>query len=90
MHELHWLSVKQRVHFKVLFIAFKAIHRLVSLNSQDRYNLRSSGGIVLATPTIKTKVALGNEHFQVAAPQLWNALPRELREISDTNILSAI
>ena len=41
---------------------------------------------MLATPTIKTKVTLGDRTFHVAAPKLWNALPRELREISDTNI----
>ena len=41
---------------------------------------------MLATPTVKTKVTLGDRSFQVAAPKLWNALPRELREISDTNI----
>ena len=41
---------------------------------------------MLATPTIKTKVNLGDRSFQVAARNLWNALPRELHEISDTKI----
>ena len=43
------------------------------------------GGIVL-TPTIIIKVTLGNRSFQAAARNLLNALPRKLREISDTKI----
>ena len=51
------------------------------LKSQGAYNLRSSGGILLASPTFRTKATLGDRSFQVAASKLWNALPRELREI---------
>ena len=89
MYELHWLPLKQRIHFKILLFAFKAIHGkapsyiqdLVSLKLHGAYNLRSSGGILLASPTFTTKVTLGDRYFQVAAPKLWNALPRELRDI---------
>ena len=31
--------------------------------------------------TFRTKITLGDRSFQVAAPKLWNALPRELRNI---------
>ena len=89
MYELHWLPLKQRIHFKILLFAFKAIHgiaptyiqNLVSLKSQGTYNLRSSGEILLASSTFRTKVTLGDRSFQVAAPKLWNAFPRELRDI---------
>ena len=89
MYELHWLPLKQRIHFKILLFAFKTIHgiattyiqKLVSLKSQGAYNLPSSGGILLALPTFRTKVTLGDRSFQVAAPKLWYALPRELRDI---------
>ena len=57
-------------------IAPTYIQNLVSLKSQGTYNLRSSGGILLASPTFRTKVTLGDRSFQVAAPKLWNALPR--------------
>ena len=53
---------------------------VVSLESQGQYSLRTSGGILLASPTIRTKVTLGNRSFQVATPKLWNALPRQLRD----------
>ena len=89
MYELHWLLLKQRIHFKILLFAFKAIHgiaptyiqNLVSLKSQGTYNLRSSCGILLASSTFRTKVTLGDRSFQVAVPKLWNALLRELYDI---------
>ena len=79
MYELHWRPLKQRIHFKILLFAIKAIHgiapaytqNLVSLKSQGVYNLRSSGGILLALSTFRTKVTLGVRSFQVAAPKLW-------------------
>ena len=81
----------QRFHFKIFLFAFKAIHgiapiyiqNLVSLKSQGAYNLRSSGGILLPSSTFRTKITLGDRSFQVAAPRLWNALLRELCDISN-------
>ena len=43
-------------------------------------------GILLSPSIIKTRKTLGDRAFQVAAPQLWNALPLELRQ--NTNISS--
>ena len=71
MYELHWLPLKQRIHFKILLFAFKAIHgiaptyiqNLVSLKSQGTYNLRSSSGILLAALTFRTKVTLKLTYF---------------------------
>ena len=91
MSRLHWLPLKQRIHFKILLFVFKAIHgvaptyvqNLVSLKSQGTYNLRSSGGILLASSTFRSTVTLSDRSFQVAAPKLWNALPRELRDIAN-------
>ena len=67
MYELHWLPLKQRIYFKILLFTFKAIHgiaptyiqNLVSLKSQGTYNVKSSGGILLASSTFRTKVTLG-------------------------------
>ena len=79
MCELHWLPLKQRIHFKILLFAFKAIHgiaptyiqNLVSLKSQGAYKPKSSGGILLALSTFRTKVTLGDRSFQAAGPKLW-------------------
>ena len=92
---LHWLPVRQRISFKILLFVFKAIHgfaptylrELVSIKRSGNYNLRSSSdGLLLATPTYRSRVTLGDRSFQVAAPALWNVLPREIRSITDLGI----
>ena len=55
---------------------------LVSLKLQGEYNLRSSGGILLASPTFRTEVTLDDRSVQEAAPKFWNVLPGELCNIS--------
>ena len=47
----------------------------------SKYNLRSSrDGTLLSFPNIKPKATLGEGAFVFAAPKLWNALPRFIRE----------
>ena len=95
LYELHWLPVRQRISFKILLFVFKAIHgfaptylrELVSIKRSGNYNLRSSSdGLLLATPTYRSRVTLGDRSFQVAAPALWNVLLREIRSITDLGI----
>ena len=93
--ELHWLPVRQRISFKILLFVFKAIHgfaptylrELVSIKRSVNYNLRSSSdGLLLATPSYRSRVTLGDRSFQVAAPALWNILLGEIRSITDLGI----
>ena len=85
------LSPVESKSWVILLFAFKDIHgvaptyiqNLVSLTSQGTYNLRSSGGILLASSTFRSKVTLGDRSFQVAALKLWNALLRELGDIAN-------
>ena len=95
LYELHWLPVRQRISFKILLFVFKAIHgfaltylrELVSIKRSGNYNLRfSSDGLLLATPTYRSRFTLGDRSFHVAAPALWNVLPREIRSITDLGI----
>ena len=94
LRELHWLPIRQRINFKIISFAFKAIHgiaapyisELISIKAQSAYSLRSANGILLSPCIIKTRKTLGDRAFQVAAPQLWNALPLELCQ--NTNISS--
>ena len=39
--------------------------------------------LLLAPPSFKTKVTLGDRAFKVAAPKLWNSLPNHRHAISD-------
>ena len=58
LYDLHWLPVRARIHFKILVLTFKAIHRLappyisdlISVRSNSSYNLRSNGSLLLEPP----------------------------------------
>ena len=66
------MPVKFRIEFKILLIVFKIF---------SKYNLRSSNdSTLLSYPNIKPKATLGERAFVFAAPKLWNALPRLIRE----------
>ena len=83
LYELHWLPVPARVHFKILLLAFKAIHglapeyisNLLVIKRKSSDNLRSNSGILLEPPRGKMLATLGERAFQAAAPHLWNELP---------------
>ena len=92
---LHWLPVKARIQFKILLITFKAIHGLAPKYLRDLltlksslYNLRSSGSILLFMQAVQSKT-LGDRASMVAAPRLWNSLPKELRTITNVNSFKA-
>ena len=81
--------------FRFYYLLFKAIHgfaptylrELVSIKRSGNYNLRSStDGLLLAMPTYRSRVTLGDRSFQVAALALWNVLPRETCSITDLGI----
>ena len=86
LYSLHWLPVKQRIHFKLLLITFKAIHGLapkyisdlITINKGTRYKLRSNDqGLKLALPRVKTLTTLGPglsvllpQHYGTTSPNL--------------------
>ena len=94
LYELHWLPVSARIHFKILLLAFKAIHgiapayisNLLVIKRKSSYNLRSNSGILLEPPRGKMLGTLGERAFQAAAPHLWNELPLQLRNIGSVEI----
>ena len=94
LYELHWLPVLARIHFKILLLAFKAIHglapayisNLLVIKRKSSYNIRSNSGILLEPPRGKMLATLDERAFQAAAPQLWNELPLQLRTIGSVEI----
>ena len=82
---LHWLPVRERIMFKVLLLTFKTIHgmapeymnMLIRPHRHPR-SLRSGNKYLLHVPKSRM-VNYGDRSFSVAAPQLWNALPWDLR-----------
>ena len=90
LRQLHWLPIKYRIKFKVLFIVYKALHNMAPQYIKDmlvqrtneRYSLRSGMEVTLIVPRFKC-VTLGRRAFAVNAPILWNSLPRDLRSINN-------
>ena len=72
LYELHWLPVPARIHFKILLLAFKAIHglapayisNLLVIKRKSSYNLRSNSGILLEPPRGKMWQPWVNVHFR--------------------------
>ena len=90
--ELHWLPVRSRIHYKIILITFKILHGLspnylsdlISIQQPSSYYLgRNDNGRLLERPSAKTKKTLADRAFQVAAPFLWNKLPRSAREATN-------
>ena len=89
LYNLHWLPVTFRIEFKILLLIFKAIkgfapgyiNELINIKNEGIYRLRSnSSGILLQYVKFKTYKTLGDRSFMVAAPNLWNNLPLEIRK----------
>ena len=72
LKELHWLSVKFRIEFKITILTFQAIHglapkylcELVRIKERSTYHLRSNEKIILVQPPEKSLTRLGDRAFQ--------------------------
>ena len=81
--QLHWLPIHQRIDFKLAKLAFLARSSATSsyLNSSvARYlpsrTLRPQNTCLLAVP--RTTTFFGSRAFRVAAPTVFNSLPRNI------------
>uniref|UniRef100_A0A3Q3K5R8 Reverse transcriptase domain-containing protein n=1 Tax=Monopterus albus TaxID=43700 RepID=A0A3Q3K5R8_MONAL len=86
---LHWLPMKWRVQFKIVLYVFKALYGLAPAYLSDllsrylpRRSLRSSAHLALVVPSSRYK-KWGGRAFAVYGPVLWNALPLDLRSITE-------
>ena len=90
---LHWLPIRQRVTYKIALTVFKCLHvenfpsylkELVTPYEPSR-SLRSGSQFKLAKPFKKLET-FGKKSFHHAAPEVWNALPLELRSCTSLSI----
>ena len=89
LRQLHWLPVRERVHFKVLMMAFKCIQGLVPdylssclpLHHSSRTGLRSGSDNTLLKdcPPVNSLIISHRRTFSYAVPHYWNDLPRNIR-----------
>ena len=94
LNDLHWLPVQERISYKIALFVYKCLNSLCPqyithlITSQHNYNctigesrsrLRSSDDLTtLYVPRCKRRA--GDCAFTYAAPHVWNALPRNIRE----------
>ena len=88
INDLHWLSVQNRITFKLLTLVYKSItdsaplylSELIHLYSPTRTLRSASNKRLLQVP--RTRTSSGDKGFYAAAAQLWNNLPYSIRHSS--------
>ena len=93
LFSLHWLPIKARISFKILFLTYKILNGLAPGNLSDlispykpnRRNLRSAEKNLLAVSRTRFKT-FGNRSFPVASPVLWNTIPLAIKNSSTISI----
>lgn len=83
---LGWLTIRDRVDFKMLVYAYKCLNglapsylsELLEVHKPSRSLRSAEKGIVLSVPRTKYKQR-GDRAFAVVAPKLWNTLPLYIR-----------
>ena len=92
LRRLHWLSVRQRITYKILLLTYKALNGMAPKYMADLLRsysptrqLRSSSKNLLVIPKSNLKF-YGDISFQVAAPRLWNSLTDDIRSIQNLDV----
>ena len=84
-NELHWLPVYKRCQFKVLVIAFNALHDQAPGYIQELldwyrpYRPLCSASTTSLTPRQHRTVNYGRWLLDTAASVIWNSLPNDLK-----------
>ena len=82
LKNLHWLTVKKRVIFKIALLVHKSLNGLAPPYLQDLFRYASHGNTVrLDVPYTSSKY--GSRAFSVIGPKIYNSLPSFIKEISD-------
>ena len=81
LKKLHWLSVNDRIIFKLLLLTYKSFNGLARVYINEllrqytpRRSLRASDSNFLVNPKTNT-VTYGDTSFAAIAQKLWNQLP---------------
>ena len=86
LKSLHWLKISERIRYKILSITYKCLlsnkpaYLRNLLTVQSTSATRSSSVITLKRPRNISRLKLSDRSFSLAAPALWNSLPKEFRQ----------
>ena len=95
LRNLHWLPVSERIRYKALLLAFKALNsgpeylsELVALYVPRR-SLRSEDLRLCTVPSTHLKT-VGDRAFAKYAPHHWNELPIQLRMAENQSVFKKL
>ena len=83
-HRFHWLTIQQRILFKVLLIVYKCLNSMAPnpiCNLIQKKGYSSPDCFSLKITCFVTS-QLGKRSFSFYAPHIWNALPFSVRSIT--------
>ena len=92
LRDFHWLPVPFRIEFKIMLITYKVLHdrtpiyipELLQLHTPSR-NLRSSNRNFSVKPYFILN-SYGKRAFSVAASELWNNLPEDIKSANSIDL----
>ena len=101
LRSLHWLTMRERIKFKILLYVYKSIHGEAPSYLSEHLNLyntgRPEGGRRLRSSSDVTRLVVprstrkvGDNSCIVVAPKLWNQLPCEIREAASTPVFKRL
>ena len=79
---LHWLSIKQRICFKLLLLVHKFFIGLAPQYFREMLLIKCEKERLLHLKFMNT--ASGKRSFEYTSCRLWNRLPREIRMLNDS------
>ena len=85
LKDLHWLPIRDRIHFKIAVNVFRSIKGLAPGYITDMIShyvplrdLRSTNSCQLVVP--RTRTRNGERAFSHCGPKIWNSLPLNIRQ----------
>ena len=82
--DLHWLKVKFRSVYKILLIVHNCLHHTAPKEILSMLHFGESARTLKLQET-RYENKYGVRAFSHVAPKLWNLLPKNIRDVSDTD-----
>lgn len=89
IRSLHWLTVDQRVAFKILLLVFKCLNMMAPHPLIDLLKVKDPYTNKLEVNSFFPSSEIGRRAFCYSAPRLWNCLPSSLRVLDNIDTFKA-
>ena len=86
---LHWLTVEQRVAFKLLLLVFKCLNQSAPSTLIDVLHVKDNNTMLLEVNSFFPLSEFGRRAFRYSAPRLWNCLPVSIRTLEGVESFKA-